>query len=179
VAVQGNYAYLAGSEKLQVVDVSEPSRPRVVGSAALTGGVLALAVCGRYAYVGAEGSFRIIDVSDPKQPQVIGTREHHAVGIAVQAPYAYVTDGGSLRVLDISTPTRPTEVSRLKLVDNKLAGMSLAMATGIAVAGQHAYVCLDTKGFCVVDISNPKAPKKIGANEDVGAERVAVAGNYA
>ena len=46
------------------------------------------------------------------------------------------------------------------------------------VCWQHAYVGLDIKGFCVVDVSNPQTPKKVGAIES-GAEYVAVAGNYA
>jgi len=52
LAVQGKYAYLAGFE-LRVVEVSEPSRPRAVGSCRVTEviGDRALAVSGNYAYV--------------------------------------------------------------------------------------------------------------------------------
>jgi len=121
LAAQGKYVYLA-TFTFRVVDVSEPSRPRVVGSCPVTNvsGTLALAVSGNHAYVTVssdEGArLRVIDLSAPTAPRVVAS--HNLDGsndVVVQGLYAYVTDGQRLLVIDVSQPTAPQEVGRCEL----------------------------------------------------------------
>jgi len=51
VAVQGNYAYIGVGPRLFILDVSDPSRPDVVGQTSVLPEVVGVAVSGSYAYV--------------------------------------------------------------------------------------------------------------------------------
>jgi hypothetical protein len=107
VAVAGNYAYVAdgGFGLLQVIDVSDPASPTIVGSVGTPGlASSGVAVAGEYAYVagGYPGFQEVIDVSDPASPTIVGgvNTPHFACGVAVAGEYAYVADGESgLQVL--------------------------------------------------------------------------------
>lgn len=67
VTVVNGYAYIADDTLgLQIVDVSDPSQPKVVGSIK-TGKAMDVAVSGDYAYVAADtAGLCIIDINNPK-----------------------------------------------------------------------------------------------------------------
>ena len=68
VAVAGSYAYVAdGGLGLQVIDVSNPALPTIVGFAMTQGGAVGVAVAGSYAYVAVDGGgigLEVFDVSN-------------------------------------------------------------------------------------------------------------------
>ena len=71
----GRQAYVADNYSgLQVVDVSTPASPQIIGSVATPGQALSVAVVGTTAYV-ADGhiGLQVIDVSTPASPQIIGS----------------------------------------------------------------------------------------------------------
>ena len=177
LAVQNRTAYLVQGnvetgKRLHVVDISEPSQPRIVGSCDLTIHAAAVAVSGRYVYVLDEPRLQVIDVSEPDRPNVVGSCElgDNLWHVAIQGGQAYVTDIASVRVVDLSEPAAPTEISRCELEE----------AQGITLDGQHAFVACDNEGMIVVDISDPRAPRPVGRfAESAGAADVAIAGKYA
>ena len=80
VAAAGNYVYAAAkvSHKLEVVDVSDPTAPSLVGSVHDTDKLdraSGVAVQGSYAYVSAESGNRvtIVDVSSPSNASIVGS----------------------------------------------------------------------------------------------------------
>ena len=76
VAVSNGYAYVGDGTVLQVVDVSEPTAPRVVGEVELPDLVARVVVVGPIAYVANHsGGLRIIDVSTPSMPFEVGFSE--------------------------------------------------------------------------------------------------------
>lgn len=177
LAVQDRTAYLVqgnvqAGKRLHVVDISEPSEPRIVGSCDLTIQASALAVSGRYAYVLDEPRLKVIDVSVPDRPYEFGSCElgEHLWDIAIQGGQAYVTDIASVRVVDVSEPAAPKEIGRCELEE----------AQGITLAGRHAFVACDNEGMNIVDISDPRAPRQVARfAESSGAADVAIAGKYA
>ena len=107
VAGAGGYAYVANGYGLEVVDVSDPTSPEVVGHYDPLGYGLKVAVAGDYAYLAvASGfpglmnwwTFDVVDVSDPTIPYAVGYggTPGQAVDVAVAGDYAYVAclDGG-------------------------------------------------------------------------------------
>ncbi len=114
IAVQFRYAFLSDDDGLKVVDISTPTRPKLVAT-------LPLAHAGRlyaartYLYVpnGPEG-LAIVDIQNPAQPKLI--RHFNAGGVlndarAVQigsisaSMYAMVADGrNGLRILQMISP---------------------------------------------------------------------------
>ena len=106
VAVSGRYAYVADGG-LQVIDISNPASPVLVGTAAMQhGGAHAVAVAGTHAYVTgvvgdavalharllrsiSSGWLGIVDVSDPASPREVGSLEFAGYCYAGESPYCW------------------------------------------------------------------------------------------
>ncbi|MBI2625922.1 hypothetical protein HYW68_02660, partial [Candidatus Parcubacteria bacterium] len=103
VFVSGRYAYVAAydSDRLTVVDVSNPSSPTVVGNvtdATNLYGAISVFVSGRYAYLTSylDDRLTVVDVSNPSSPTVVGsindtTNLFSSSSVFVSGRYAYVT----------------------------------------------------------------------------------------
>ena len=138
LAVDGNYAYAAGSnqDKINVVDISTPASPSRIASTPADStnmnypAAISVPVGGSHAIVVSEISMTlsVVDISTPGSPSVLG----HVAGTAIQAnsgnelmkgawgvhavgTYAYVASyqGNSLTIVDFSTPTSPTIVGSI------------------------------------------------------------------
>ena len=87
VAVAGNYAYVSSwGSGLQVIDISVPESPEIVGSVDTPGFANGVAVAGNYAYVSDWGSgLQVIDISVPESPAIVGAvnTPDDARGVAV------------------------------------------------------------------------------------------------
>ncbi len=174
VAVQGNYAYVGVGLRLEVLDVSDPTTPTVVGTTEpFPNFVEDVAVSGTVAYVAAGGAgMYMLNISDPANPSVTGIYDTpgYAEGVAVDGRYAYVADGPyGLRIVDISDPMHPTEIT---------FAYPLNYVFDIAVDGQYVYLAAAGAGLLVVNISNPTRPIEIGTYDTPGyAYGVTVAEN--
>lgn len=176
LAVEGKHAYLTTGGSLLVVDVSDPTHPRVVGSYDRTNQATALAVSGGRAYLAGDRELRVIDLANPMAPRGVGRcdlgREfgETAWGVAVQGRYAYITDGGSVVVIDVSDPATPKKLGRCEV----------ECGESITVAGQYAYLACDVDGVRIVSVADPTAPKPIGTwKGPANALETVVAGNLA
>jgi len=169
VAVSGDYAYLGGESGLFIVDVSDPSVPRVVGDVGLS--AQDVAVSGSYSYVAAgSAGLRVIDVSDPSAPVEVGSTQRAATNVAVLGDYAYVAGGGVLQVIDVSTPSAPAEVGSI----------DAGAAQDLAVSDGYAYVAAGNASLRVIDVRTPSAPWIVGELPlPGGAQAVAVSDGYA
>jgi hypothetical protein len=118
VTLAGNYAYVTLAEcqyftcsgSLQVIDVSDPTQPRLASSRDVPGGAFALTVTddgegGRYGYLAAgEAGVWVVDLSDPGQPGLVWLADtpRRARGIAVRDDLVYVGDDqGGLLILQV------------------------------------------------------------------------------
>lgn len=176
VAVAGQYAYLAMHRTpaaIQVVDVSAPTDPLVVGKleyAQQYGNVLSMAVAGSYLYLADYyNGLRIANISNPSAPVEVALLPGLAYSVTIVGQYAYVgleaENTYELRILDISNPAAPIEV-----------GTYPVYTSDVAIVGRYAYLASDS--FRVLDISDPTAPVQVGALAS-GGRSVAVAGRYA
>src|SRR3989339_309022 len=119
VMVAGKYAYAISnaSSSLNVIDVSNPAAPTLVGSVVSTTALASaksIAVSGHYAYVVANGNngLAVVDISNPAIPTVVGfikdnTQLLTPVSVYVNGKYAYVAskDGNSITILEILLQT--------------------------------------------------------------------------
>ena len=176
MAVSGKLALVAdGDEGLRVIDVSDPTAPREIGSLDTPGFVWSVAVSGNLALVADwnEG-LRVMDVSDPTAPREIGSLDTPGFvwSVAVSGNLALVADGNEgLRVIDVSDPTAPRETG---FVDTP------GSARGVAVSGNLALVADARESLRVIDVSDPATPREIGSVDTPGSARgVAVSGNLA
>ncbi len=179
IAVDDHYAYLP-SKGLQVVDVSDPTKPGIAGSAGdwnARGVALSPLTTGRatHAYVAAHADgLRVVDVTDPISPTE--TSHYAAAGsprdAVVAGNYAYVMEGHSLRVVSIADPRQPVEVGDLRLS---------SAIQDMTVSGAFAYVAAGTGGLRVLSLADPARPREVGAYSPAGTDvrDVAVAGAHA
>jgi hypothetical protein len=92
--------------------------------------------------------------------------------LAVQGSYTYIGVGPRLVVVDVGHAAAPQQVGQSKALPDIL--------WGIAVAGNLAYVAAGDAGLWVIDVSDPTAPREVGACDTPGEGLgVAVAGNMA
>ena len=96
VAVSGTYAYVAdGASGLQVIDITNPQSPQIVGSVDTPGYASDVAVSGTHAYV-ADACFRSPGDRhhESAEPADRGQRGHarRSRGVAVSGTHAYVAD---------------------------------------------------------------------------------------
>jgi hypothetical protein len=182
VAVAGQHAYLThacGSTcygPLDVIDVSNPARPALLGATPLSWGTAGIAVQGSYAYTTGYSAnpnyLRMIDVSRPAAPFTAAAFTQvglHPQAVAVQGPYAYMVDYGTdrLEVVDVADPSagafdagQNTSPLSLPLRGGVATG---AGPSGVAAQGNHAYVVNAVSGTVeAIDVADPARPVVAG-----------------
>jgi hypothetical protein len=137
--VTGGIAYLAASEQLSKVwwsgepglciyDVSDPTKPALIGDLWTPGGAFGIQVVGEIAYLATGHGLMLIDVSDPHDPTPISSAGINARSVFVQGPYAF-TSGyglggdcglnqpcigsapGGIELFDVSDPLSPVPIA--------------------------------------------------------------------
>ena len=146
-----------------VVDVSDQTRPVLVGGDDTTGEVTGVTVSDSYVYLANhDNGVRIIDVSDPVGPREIGSYDapDDAYAMAVSGGLTYMADGeNGLRILNLSDPAAPREVGYYTTVGS---------AREVAVVGGYAYVACGEEGVEIIDVSDPAAPRRVGRYDSPG-----------
>ena len=138
MAVANDLAYVHKGKTLHIVDVSEPSRPEVVGAYDGKGSLLfGVAAAGKYAYVSSGRGYagrRAPVQSAGEQPLRQKSPDRNAESDAGQPRVG-------LRVIDVSDPTKPHEV-----------GSCTNLRPGwVAVHGEYAYVA-EGRGLAVLKL---------------------------
>ena len=177
VDVSGNYAYVAaGSTGLQVVDVTDRTKPKVVAAVDTPGNANDVQVVGNFAYV-ADGfsGIQIVNITNPLAPAIVGSfnTPSAAWDLAVSGGIAYVADDTSgLQVIDVSTPAAPAKLGSLALTGTT-KGLDIDLSRNLVVA-------VGSGGLFTVNIANPKAPALVGSVNYGGDPRdIALKGNFA
>jgi hypothetical protein len=182
VAAAGDYAYLTyfcGTycySPLDVIDISDPAAPALVGATTVSWGTAGIAVQGSYAYTTGyyanPNYLRMVDVSDPANPfsaAAFTLAGDHPQAVAVQGPYAYMLDYGTsqLEAIDVSNPAssafsgdQNTSPSSLPLLGSTTTD---AGPSSIALQGHYAYVANAVAGTVeVIDVADPAHPSVVG-----------------
>ncbi len=147
---------------LHLIDVSVPSRPRVLGrlDRSISG---AVALRGTLAYLAGDrtspndsAGLTIVDISDLSRPKVRGfvaTSYYIPQTITLHGDYAYLTmQYGYPLIVNISNPDLPVNAGQIKSYG----------AGGIAIAADTAYVGTSYTGLELYNVLNPGKPARIG-----------------
>jgi hypothetical protein len=119
IVVSAGHAYVIDNSAMQILDLSTPQMPVVIGSCPIPGDSRYLTVRGDYVYVVAQaeeypayndGLF-IINASDPTQPwvegELVGTESIPNGPITLWGDYALLGYNGGCAFVDISDPAAP------------------------------------------------------------------------
>jgi len=189
VYVQDGYAYLAdGDSGLQIVDIADPAKPKIIGSVNTPDYAYGVYVKGNYAYVADRDSgLQIIDIADPAKAMIVASvgSFSYAKDVFVSGNYAYAATFSGLQIVDVADPANPAVVAK---VDR------LRSTEGIYVQGNYAYVSGNkfkvplydypdptlTSSLQIINIADPVNPSVV-ASVDVPYETtgIYVQGNYA
>ena len=169
VVLAGNYAYVLTAFKgrpggsINVVDISNPSSPRLVGE--YTGGSFdGLIIHGNVGYVSRGSELHVLNLSNPANPQRIRTVSLSASlggdGGTVVGNRLYLCEStAGLSVWDISQPDNP---QRLGIIGN------IGVARAVHVSGNYAFVAAGQwlggiqGGLRVIDVSDPANMRVVG-----------------
>lgn len=155
VAAWGNHAYLGdGSAGLQVIDISDPDTPHIVGDwdGDSVGRLIVDESRPGYVFAASNGGLRVFDVSDATDPLLIGTGPGSFADVAVKGDLAFAAEAFGLRVWDISDLTNPLEIGFALCID-------CSFAVGICVFDGFAVMACTLEGsWHVFDVSDPTSP---------------------
>jgi hypothetical protein len=165
-AVEG-VVYAAGREGLELIDVSDPAAPVIVGL--VPGGFLGsdIEVADGYVYTAGGGyvdpstgewyGLEVIDVSDPGNPFTVGSAVASGSSIEVVDGLAYLL-GVGLQVVDVSNPVAPTRRGSLFITNAE---------STLGVYGGYAYLGTYGDGLNIVDLTLLDTPTEVGRAEVV------------
>ena len=152
VIVEGNLAYTGNGGFFQIIDITNPTKPEVIGEVLLPiGEVFDIEISGNFAYILAP--FTVIDITDPYNPEIIFS-EIIGVGtdeILIQGNYAYLGGFSSISIVDIKDPYNPDVLG--------FAGTSGEMVNSIAIYDNYLYATTyDGLVIDIFDITNKNNP---------------------
>ncbi len=180
VAINGNYAYVASYSTglsylfgMNVVDISNPASPNVVGNIPIRANpFLTVSVSFPYAYYCWTGGGEIIDISDPADPIIVAdTTLLAGTECAVIGNNDYIACGSSFKIVDVSDHSNPRLIGGYS---------NLGGSNHIFVAGQYAYInggVNPESGVRIFNINDPANPTLV-ATVDTTAGDIFVSGDY-
>ncbi|MYD70380.1 MAG: hypothetical protein F4W89_06495 [Acidobacteria bacterium] len=159
LGVSADRLVAAQGSSVQVVDLADPTTPRLLGRHDFEEPAFDLVIApdGGAAYVAnSHDGLRRLDLSDPSAPAVTATSptRGQAVGVAAAGPHLFVGDN-SLG-FDIVGGAGAGELAR---VGEYLGD---GFPRGIAAGGSLVFVADQPMGLVVVDVSDPAAPEAVG-----------------
>ncbi|HEY2961624.1 MAG TPA: hypothetical protein VGJ37_04375 [Pyrinomonadaceae bacterium] len=164
ITIAGTYAYITTDDRLVVIDINEPLKPRVVRTIPLPQ-PRAIAIQFRYAFVVDRDGLKVIDVTVPAQARIVegafvSLADAHDVYVA--RTYAYVANGKEgIAIVDVEQSERP----RLDQTFNAGGQLNDVHQVKIAItnASLFAYVADGKNGLRILQLTSPETmPKYAG-----------------
>jgi hypothetical protein len=159
VDIRGGYAFIAdGRRGLAIVDISDPTLPRLISSLDIPEYVWEVAASNGVVYVEVptenDIGIGVVDVTDPANPKLVRTfrRPPSVEDIAVSGDLMLVTSREEgLVILDAKDPLNPVILSKLETPD--------IPDEFVVVSDKLALVTCGRNGVISVDISDPNSPR--------------------
>ena len=156
----GTRLYVVCTAGLVVVDISDPTKPKVVGKtpAGSLKNPRKLATQLNYAFVTDEEGLKVFDLTDPVTPQPMPgatVRLANAQGLYAARTYVYVANGAEgLAIIDIKHPTAP----RLQTMFNADGALNdtRSLQIGSVNASMFALVADGKNGLRVLQLISPE-----------------------
>ena len=145
MAVANGYAYVADNTSIQVIRVTTPSSPVIVGSLGMSSAT-AVAVSGTRLYVLDGSLLKIVDVSNPAAPALLSaTTNYSAQAVAVAGTAAFLAKPalnhgdltGGVYVIDVSNPAQPTFVDQITVAGTT---RTVVAVSGFVYVGDSAAI---------------------------------------
>ncbi|WP_166892362.1 Ig-like domain-containing protein [Massilia sp. CCM 8734] len=177
ITLSGTMAYLATSAGLKAVDVSNPAKPRLLGSFAGVGNAMGVKVRDTTAYMAAGAGLHIVSVANPAAMIQAGSIEVGGKAWNVELDptrnlVAVAAGSAGLQLVDISNLSAPL----------LRGGVATGDARGVALRGNVALVADFVNGLTSVNVANLAEPAVISMTADLAGgllNNVVLSGNFA
>lgn len=150
LAVLGDVAVVSSRGiGLEVVDLGNPARPKVIGTFAKEGGYEEVEAAGRWAFAASGWDLDLFDLADPARPLRVESRREGRWNLQLLGNILVSRDdGGPVLLEDVSDPRSPVALSRFG------GGWP-----SVSAAGQLLVV---TGGdVAIVDMTDPRTPREL------------------
>lgn len=155
IVVGGHRAFITTPSGVQVVELDDPLKPKLIASVPLPG-ARASALQFRYLYVTAEDGLHVVDVTEITQPKLLPARIALADArrVYLARTYAYVAAGkDGLVIVDIEKADAPKEYQRFN-ADGAISDAN-DVVVGSTNASLFAYIADGANGLKVVQLTAP------------------------
>ncbi len=180
LVVDDDYAYLAGTMGLYVVDISNPESPYLAGDYETPNPAEYVAVTSGYAYItvgsglGGDGLYAL-DISDPHNPILAGYFDMtggYVYNLFLVRDYAYVVNHfQSIEIVNVSDPSNPVLEGYYNTPGQVADGY---------VLGDYVFIADSYRGLHIINVSDPANPVFVGGNTSLyDAIDICVEGTYA
>jgi hypothetical protein len=159
VTIAGTYAYVTTDHGLYVIDINDPTNPKLTGQVGEPHlhHPHAVAIQFRYAFVVDEHGLKVLDVTDIASPKPVEHAEvklEEAHNLYVARTYAYVAAGKQgLAIIDVTEPEHP-KLDQLFDAHGEMKEVH-DVKTGITANSLYAYVADGEHGLRVVQLIGP------------------------
>lgn len=165
VALYSNYAIVGLSTRVEIIDVSNPSVPAMVGSIPII--ATRINVRGNYAFFSP--NYRVYDLTNPASPQLVSSDSTPTADIDFNGNLGYLIRSRSLVSLDLTDIENPVT----------LGALPLSLPKAVEVAGNLAFVADGSSGLRAIDVTAPRAPRLLSRIDAALASDVKISGDYA
>jgi hypothetical protein len=151
VAASGNRAYLGHGGYLEILDVTVPSAPDLIGRHRIEGFIEHVELSGDLAFVCAYSrGIHILDISDPGNVMPVGFIPVAGIlrNFEVRGSRLYSCQSESFHVFDVSDPASPVELGVYEYPN----------LNWVSVWDNHAYLGVSREHLLVVNIEDPTQP---------------------
>jgi len=159
VVVNGNYAYLINSTKVDVIDVSIPSNPTLVKTLGIFGGTaIQMYAAGNNIYFatynGTGTVVQVVSTNNPTNPTQIGSlaisSSNSNTCVYVSGHYAFIGTTASCYIINVGVPSNPVLIATI-------SGLQYGGAFAISVKGNYLFIGtgLGVNIYDITTISDP------------------------
>jgi hypothetical protein len=160
ITIAGHYAYITCDRGLVIVDIIDPTKPRLVKEFGepLVKRPRAVQIQFRYAFVCDAEGLKVIDITDPEKAALVARAVvpiAEANNLYLVRTYAYVAAGKQgLVIVDIENPERP----RIEQTYNGNGEIDEArdVKVGITNVSLFAYIAGGKRGLQIVQLTSPE-----------------------
>ncbi len=151
--VSGDTAFIINSNRLFIVDVSNPASPFLKSSAFESKSVYySVALSGQNIVVNRPEGISIFDPIDTSAPTLVSSFSSagDATDVALSGNTAYIAGSGGLSIVDINNPSFIKFKGEFKTINNPNI---------VAVQGSYVFLGVEKEGLFIIDAKNPSSPQ--------------------
>ncbi len=163
--VRNNRMYKVDMYGVNIVDISNPALPQLLGRVRTPGVALRLAVDSPYVYVAERFGLSVVNFTSPTAPTVVNfTPIGRVVGdIVLRNNVAFLATTSTIEAYDVSNPTSPSYLSSLFL-DSASLGIHIQKHPALPIL--YCAANTSSRTLYVVNVANPSA-MQITATQDL------------